>query len=1013
MCKKMIFPISSFVSIAIICLTWSTVVEAEVRDPVSFWRFEEGKGFTTADIGFGNHPGTLVGSVAFVNDADRGSVLEFGMGDSYVDTNAWITELGPADFSITAWIKTREPGVAILGKSNGDKNWAFHEKQFYLSNGTEQGTPVVGGVHFYGSGAAEIWGATPVNDGQWHHVCVTWTYATATRHIYVDGKLDDLNPVWPYYGGRGDNVTDTVRLGFDCSGDAVADFIGRMDDVAIFNVTLTQQEIAKWMTLSLPATASAPYPGNGVTDLPRRGVVLSWQPGVYAASHDVYFGTNFADVNTASRTNPLGVLVGKGQTENYYPTNKSLDFDFGTTCYWRVDEVNAPPSSAIVRGEVWSFTTEAVADPIAADKISVRASSNVTGQGPENTINSFGLTDGLHSDVLTTMWLSAPGAALPAWIEYEFDTVYKLAEMRVWNHNGSFERSLGLGCKSVLVEYSLNGTDFTTLGTTHEFARATGKPGYACNTTVDFGGVTAKYVRLTINSNWGGLMKQYGLSEVRFLYLPVRAREPSPISGSTNVDVGASLSWRAGREAGRHNVYLSTNQQAVIDGTAPVKTATSPSYAPALDLGGTYYWRVDEANDAETPTTWQGDVWSFSTQTYAVVDDFESYGDDKDAGKAIYQTWVDGYGTTTNGSQVGYIDAPFEEHVIVRPNSRQSMPLKYDNTSATNSQATRTFASPQDWSKHGIKGLTLWFYGDPTNVAQQMYVKINNTRVPYDGAAENLRLKQWQMWYIPLASLNVSSVTTLSIGFDRIGTTKGQGLICIDDIRLYSYARQLVTPKDPGTTGLQAQYPFEGNVNDSSGRGHNGTLVGGPTYMAGKSGQAINLDGTDDYVNITGYKGILADAAGVQQPFTVCAWIKTATNAMDIVTWGTNVGGQRMSLRVDTVIRVEHGNGNIRGTNGASLLDDEWHHVAATVPQGGSIMDVRLYTDGGDVTGVGSADAGFSIKADVDVRIGMGGPTGGRFFKGLIDDVRIYSRVLSAGEIAWVAGRATPFDAGF
>ncbi len=1011
--RKMVFPTSFLAVIITTGLTCSTVVEAQVRDPVSFWRFEEGKGVTTADIGFGGHRGTLVGNVGFVKDGDRGSVLEFGAGDSYVETNAWITELGTANFSITAWIKTREMGVAILGKSNGDRSWDFHEKQFYLSAGTEQGTPIKGGVHFYGNQAGEIWGGTAVNDGTWHHVCVTWDNATKTQHIYVDGKLDDLRPVWVYYGGRGDTTTDTVRLGFDCSGDAVSDFIGRMDDVAVFNVTLTQQEVAKWMTLSLPVTASAPYPGNGVIDVPRLGVVLSWQPGVYAKSHDVYFGLSLSDVSTASRTDQRGVLLSQGQSETYYPTHGALDFDFGTTCYWRVDEVNAPPDSTVIKGEIWSFTTEPIAYPIAGEKISVSASSSATGQGPENTVNSSGLTDDLHSDVLTTMWLTAAGATGSTWIQYEFDTVYKLVEMWVWNHNGSFERSIGLGCKDVSIEYSLNGTDYTALGTTHQFARASGKPGYAHNTTIDLGGIAAKYVRLTIANNWGGILKQYGLSEVRFFNVPVLAREPSPIPGAMGVEADTSVSWRAGREAARHNVYLSKDKQAVIDGTAPAKTVTSPSYAPALDLASTYYWRVDEANDAETPSVWPGEVWDFSTQAYAVVDDFESYTDDTDAGQAIYQTWIDGYGTTTNGSQVGYTLSPFEEHVIVRPGSRQSMPLKYDNTAVTNSEARRAFGSPQDWTQHGIKGLTLWFYGDPNNVAQQMYVKINNAKVLYDGDAANLRLKQWQMWYIPLGSLNVSSVTSLSIGFDRIGTATGQGRIWIDDIGLYSYDRQLVTPKDPGATGLQAQYQFEGNANDSSTNGRKGTLVSAPTYVQGKSGQAMSLDGVDDYVNITGYKGIVANAAGVQQPFTVCAWIKTATNSTDIVSWGTNAGGQRMSFRVDTVIRVEHGDGNIRGTNGASLLDDEWHHVAATVPQAGTMTDVRLYADGGDVTGVSTAETGFNIKADLDVRIGMGGPTGGRFFKGLIDDVRIYNRVLSAGEIAWIAGRTTPFDAGF
>ena len=53
--------------------------------------------------------------------------------------------------------------------------------------------------------------------------------------------------------------------------------------------------------------------------------------------------------------------------------------------------------------------------------------------------------------------------------------------------------------------------------------------------------------------------------------------------------------------------------------------------------------------------TYPGEVWSFSTADYAVVDDFESYTDK--AGGEIFTTWVDGYGTTTNGSQVGYVHA--------------------------------------------------------------------------------------------------------------------------------------------------------------------------------------------------------------------------------------------------------------------------------------------------------------------------------------------------------------------
>ncbi|NIO63522.1 MAG: hypothetical protein GTO35_13450, partial [Gammaproteobacteria bacterium] len=91
---------------------------------------------------------------------------------------------------------------------------------------------------------------------------------------------------------------------------------------------------------------------------------------------------------------------------------------------------------------------------------------------------------------------------------------------------------------------------------------------------------------------------------------PVWAREPDPDSGATDVDVDVTLSFRGGREAAQHDVYLSTDEQAVIDGTAPVATVTETSYGPLdLDLGQTYYWRVDEVNEAETPATWQGNLW--------------------------------------------------------------------------------------------------------------------------------------------------------------------------------------------------------------------------------------------------------------------------------------------------------------------------------------------------------------------------------------------------------------------
>ena len=119
------------------------------------------------------------------------------------------------------------------------------------------------------------------------------------------------------------------------------------------------------------------------------------------------------------------------------------------------------------------------------------------------------------------MWLS--GGTKPTWIQFAFDKAYKLSEMWVWNSNQMIESVVGFGLKSVKVEYSADGAAWTELPGVPEFAQATGLPTYVANTTVNFGGVFAKYVKLTVNSAWG-LPAQVGLSEVRFFSVPVQAR---------------------------------------------------------------------------------------------------------------------------------------------------------------------------------------------------------------------------------------------------------------------------------------------------------------------------------------------------------------------------------------------------------------------------------------------------------------------------------------------------------
>jgi hypothetical protein len=454
----------------------------------------------------------------------------------------------------------------------------------------------------------------------------------------------------------------------------------------------------------LPRLAVDPDPDDLAVDV-YRNVVLSWEPGAYAYSHDVYFGTSFDAVNNATVDDPLGVLASPGQDANTYDPPSVLEF--GQTYYWRVDEVNSASDFTTFKGSVWSFTAEPFIY-LLEDVTATASTTSAADRGPEKMVDGSGLANGQHSIDQADMWLGDAVAGEPVWVWYDFDRVYKMYEMHIWNYNGEYETFLGFGLKDVTIEYATDVNDWMVLGD-FELDQASGAADYA-GLTVDLGGIPAKSIRINVHSNWGP-REGYGLSEVQFYYIPAHAREPQPASGATDVSPEVTLTWRAGREAVWHQVYLNTDSNAVADGAALVDTVGDSLYPRSLNLGQTYYWRVDEVNEAATPSIWQSDVWSFSTKEYFIIDDFESYTDDE--ANRIYRTWADGYDIDANGSQVGHDNEPYAEQTIVHDGT-QAMPLYYKNISGVvNSEAVRTFSLAQDWTVNGADTLSLWFRGDP------------------------------------------------------------------------------------------------------------------------------------------------------------------------------------------------------------------------------------------------------------------------------------------------------------
>jgi hypothetical protein len=589
-------------------------------------------------------------------------------------------------------------------------------------------------------------------------------------------------------------------------------------------------------------TAYDPSPSDENPDVVH-DVVLNWTPGTYANTHNLFIGTDINDVNDATVESPLGATAQEGLDVNNYDIGR-LEFD--TTYYWRVDEVNSPSTPGTYKGLVWSFKVEPVAIKVPASDITATASTSY-GTDPNDTINESGLDPDnmdLHSSIQADMWLSVPGAPNSVWIRFDFEKVYKLHQVFVWNYNYA-GTLLNAGFKDVIVEYSQDGQTWTEVPDVPQFAKGTGKNGYKYNTVVDLGDVVATSVRLRQQTNWG--MPVSGLSEVAFTYIPVWARNPKPENEAVDVPLDVTLTWYPGREAGEHKVYISTDETAVTEGTADTQTVTGPVDGPlSLDLNRTYYWRVDEVNNGEVPAVWSGDVWSFSTIESFIVDDFEDYNDTQPY--TVWDTWIDGLTDSTyGGSRMGNEYEPFCEETIVHGGS-QSAPLTYNNTSATKSEAvanTANLAIGSDWSVGNPDTLVIWFRGDPNNLAtDQLYVKLNSTKVLYEGDVSDISGTTWKKWQIDITSLsglNLSNVTSITIGLERIGATGDSGVLYLDDIQLTSSE-----PVESGAVVIVNPSFEDDGTSDGTPSGWSGNDVSGGSGSS--SGEAVSATDGDYYL---------------------------------------------------------------------------------------------------------------------------------------------------------------------
>jgi len=502
---------------------------------------------------------------------------------------------------------------------------------------------------------------------------------------------------------------------------------------------------------------------------------------------------------------------------------------------------------------------------------------------------------------------------------------------------------------------------------------------------------------------------------------PDLAWNPNPSNGVTVEWTPApTLSWLPGRYADSHDVYFGTDEDDVNDanntpGAWPeFKGNRDPcSYNPGpLDLGETYYWRIDEVNDACAPYLWKGGVWSFTVANYIVVEDFESY---NETDNRIDDTWFD---WKVNGTGA----AVYLETEIVQGGS-QSMRLDYDNFNWGYSETDRMYVSDQNWTAAGVKALRLSFQGKADNTVGEddiLYVVLKDAgdiekMVLCDCEPNDLKMESWQNCDIALedfAGVDMNSIrkVTIGIGERGAGSGVGQGDVYIDDIRLYpprclaeyviaSFNDDCVI--DYEDVNIMTDDWLDSDYNSVGSDGvlenfpdNNSQWVNDPSR-----GRSLQFDGTDDWVDIDDSE--LSDFH--DRTISVWLYIRDLPDSdYPYVFCFQNAGDTPYRIYIRTrkqAVRVRFVEDYLADF---AIATDEWHHLAFVIRDtADGVCTGEFYGDGALIDQL--AGRPWHSGSAKGVNLGSFNDGSGGFLDALYDEFRIYNYALSADEIKYLA----------
>ena len=876
----------------VILLTVAVFTYAQDPDLLGWWKFDDGTGTVAVDSSGNGNDGVFIQDPEWVAGKFGSGLLFDGQGGERVSLGG--LDIPSGAMTIACWLKASNldtPGndPRMVSKANGGANndhwWMFsssrisNEKflRFRLKTNDGQDTSEMK------AGTFEV--------GEWIHGAIWWD--GTDMKIYKNGE--EVGTLAK--GGTSVALDPAVQaaIGNQPIGAENRPFEGIIDEVRIYTKALSVAEIAEVMAGPPAPLAAGPDPADGAT-IEQDWYNLGWQSGTWAVSHDLYFGTEFDDVNEGVEGTFVGNTTSNFQVVGFpgFPIPEGLQPS--TTYYWRVDEVKDDHPDSPWKGVVWSFSLppKTAYNPIPPDGMKFVAADTDLSWTAKWNAALFSVYFGTDHAAVANATGAAPNGKMtfdPGPLELDTTYYWRVdsfdgVEWRTGNVWSFTTTRPGGGLVGEYANYGggvpdppespfqnvtltridpgidfqwgsgspepgvINEDNFAVRWTGELEIPLTGRYSFKATTddgvllyingveiakawrtqaaveqgsTIDlvageFASIKMLYFATTGNAqadlSWGHELFPQEIIPAAALSPPLRAGLIKPTNQAVDITQTPVLLWTAGDHAAEHDVYFGMDADAVAGadtGAAGIYQGrqSENSFSPdPLEWNTTYYWRIDEVNDVHPDSPWKGSVWSFTTADFLIVDDFESY----DAYEnQIWFAWHDGlgYGTPDNpphfagngtGSAVGDETTVSYTEETIRHGGAQSMPFYYNNNKpnfAKYSEAELTLSSSRNWTEGGVEELSLWFYGNPNNVSEPLFVAVSNRTgsgaVVYHDAPDAATIESWTEWVIPLQTfadrgINLTDVDRIAIGVGTRGNATvpgGSGTMYFDDIRLY------------------------------------------------------------------------------------------------------------------------------------------------------------------------------------------------------------------------------------